>query len=262
MSAPGTNSPDEKSLSVLTPEWSVQARVRAACSLREGGASVAPWASLNLGLHVGDDPAAVLENRQRLRATLQLPQEPIWLEQVHGTAVWQPGASSRKADAAVTDRPGEVLAIMVADCLPVLFAPKPQVRDFAIGAAHAGWRGLAAGVLEATVAAMPIPARDLVAWLGPCIGPDHFEVGAEVLEAFSTAGDSARHFRAGGRPGHWLADLPGIARDRLRRLGIGEVRGGSWCTVSDPARFFSHRRDAGAAQGRSGRFAALLWSSD
>lgn len=251
---------ETKSLSILQPEWPVQACVRAACSLREGGVSVAPWASLNLGLHVGDDPAAVLENRRRLCEALQLPQEPIWLEQVHGTAVWQPGASSRRADAAVTDRPGEVLAIMVADCLPVLFAPKAHVHSFVLGAAHAGWRGLAAGVLEATVAALPIAARDLVAWLGPCIGPDHFEVGAEVREVFTAAGDSARHFRASARPGHWLADLPGLARDRLQRLGIEEIHGGSWCTVSDPARFFSYRRDAGLAEGRSGRFAALLWS--
>jgi YfiH family protein len=259
------NSPDLnlQDLRWLQPQWPVHERVRSACSLRAGGVSVAPWESLNLGLHVGDDPAAVRENRRRLRKALQLPAEPVWLQQVHGTAVWRAdgapiGPAGPIADAAVTDRPGEVLAIMVADCLPVLFAPKPEARGFALGAAHAGWRGLAAGVLEATVAALPLPASELVAWLGPCIGADQFEVGEEVLQAFTAAGDSARHFRA-GRPGHWFADLPGIARARLQRLGIEEIHGGGWCTVGAPMRFFSHRRDAALAQGRSGRFAALIW---
>lgn len=246
------------SLNFITPQWRVDDRVQAACSLRAGGVSMAPWDSLNLGLHVGDDGVAVLENRRRLRETLQLPAEPVWLEQVHGTAVWHAGASSRIADAAVTERPGEVLAIMVADCLPVLFAPKPGARRLALGAAHAGWRGLAAGVLEATVAALPLPASELVAWLGPCIGADQFEVGAEVVETFTAQGDEARHFRP-GRPGHWFADLPGLAGARLQRLGMDAVYGGHWCTVSDEVQFFSHRRDSQRPAGRSGRFAALIW---
>ncbi len=255
---------------LLYPDWPAPARVRAAFSLRDGGASRPPWASLNLGAHVGDDPAAVRENRRRLAAALGLPAEPCWLEQVHGTGVWRAGDGERdpaapppRADAIVIDRPGIVAAIMVADCIPVLFCDRDGTR---VAAAHAGWRGLVAGVLENTVAAFGGAPSGLLAWLGPAIGPAHFEVGGEVRDAFLAAAGGvdadagARVARAAarfqpGRGDRWMCDLTGLARDRLQALGVGAVSGGDWCTASDPARFFSHRRDAP----RTGRMAALVW---
>jgi YfiH family protein len=251
VSAPG-------GIGLLWPEWAAPARVRAAFSLRDGGASGPPWASLNLGTHVGDDPAAVRENRRRLAAALDLPAEPCWLEQVHGTAVWQADSAPwtlpsvpPQADAIVVRQPGVVAAIMVADCIPVLFCDR---GGRCVAAAHAGWRGLLAGVLENTVAAMGLPPSRLIAWLGPAIGPERFEVGAEVRDAFLVAARAAAHFRP-GREDRWMCDLTGLARDRLQALGIGAITGGNWCTASDPARFFSHRRDAP----RTGRMAALVW---
>lgn len=252
------------SVPLLAPQWAAPPGVRAAFSLRSGGSSVAPWDTLNLGVHVGDDPAAVAENRRRLAYALALPAEPVWLDQVHGTEVLVidgdalPAAGQRpRADAAVTRRAGVVLAIQVADCLPVLFASRDgQV----LGAAHAGWRGLAAGVLEATLTAMRVPPGDVVAWLGPCIGPAHFEVGEEVREAFLAAPTHAAGSAAAAAAfvpnprGRWLCDLPLLARQRLTALGIGQISGGEWCTAADPVRFFSHRRDQ-----RTGRMAALLW---
>lgn len=248
---------------MIRPEWSAPASVRSAFSLRSGGVSRAPFASLNVGIHVGDDPLAVQHNRRQLASQLSLPCEPLWLEQVHGTTVHSVRAGESVAvgalrerpvaDAAVTAAAGVVLAIQVADCLPVLLA----ARDGRVlGAAHAGWRGLAAGVLERTVAAMerltdgPL---ELCAWLGPCIGPAHFEVGAEVREAFLVAGDPPEAFEQNPR-GRWQCDLPGIARRRLGALGIRSIAGGEWCTAADPVRFFSHRRDQ-----RTGRMVALLW---
>jgi hypothetical protein len=247
---------------ILLPHWDVPARVNAAFSLRSGGVSDSPFDSLNLGIHVGDDPLRVAENRRRLRAALQLPAEPLWLDQVHGADVLgadAPGVAPRaadgrpRADAVVTHRAGVVCCIQVADCLPVLLA----ARDgSAIGAAHAGWRGLAAGVIENTVRAMRVPAAGLVAWLGPAIGPEKFEVGEDVREAFVARGPrAAAQFRPNER-GRWLCDLPALARAQLAALGVVSVSGGQWCTMSDAERFFSHRRD-----GRSGRMAALLWLS-
>ncbi len=252
------------SVPLLAPQWAAPPGVRAAFSLRSGGSSAAPWDTLNVGVHVGDDPAAVAENRRRLAYALALPAEPVWLDQVHGTEVWVidgnalPAAVQRpRADAAVTRRAGVVLAIQVADCLPVLFASRDgQV----LGAAHAGWRGLAAGVLEATLAAMRVPPAEVVVWLGPCIGPAHFEVGEEVREAFLAAPTNAAGSAAAAAAfvpsprGRWLCDLPLLARQRLTALGIGQISGGEWCTAADPVRFFSHRRDQ-----RTGRMAALLW---
>lgn len=242
----------------LVPEWPAPTSVRAAFSLRGGGVSAAPWASLNLGTHVGDDPDAVAENRRRLRATLQLPGEPRWLQQVHGVGVVEEGGAvglaTPAADAAVTAEAGVVLAIMVADCIPVLFCDRDGRR---IGAAHAGWRGLLAGVLENTVEALRAPPGSLLAWLGPAIGPARFEVGPEVRDAFlASASGPTAGARFLPRPeGRWLCDLPGLARDRLARCGVGWVGGGGDCTASDAARFFSHRRDAP----RTGRMAALIW---
>lgn len=243
---------------VLEPRWAAPAHVRAAFSLRSGGTSEPPWDTLNLGVHVGDDSAAVLENRRRLVHALRLPSEPVWLDQVHGKDVIEvdersrPAVGSRpRADAVVTRTSGIVLAIQVADCLPVLFSSRD---GRVLGAAHAGWRGLAAGVLEATVAAMATPASDLVAWIGPSIGPAYFEVGGEVREAFlvsQSGADSAFHPNPRGR---WQCDLPALARQRLASLGLTRVDGGEWCTAADHVRFFSHRRDQ-----KTGRMAALIW---
>ena len=245
---------------MLDTGWSPPSRVRAAFTLRSGGASAAPWDSLNLGLHVGDDPLSVAHNRRRVAQALSLPAEPRWLAQVHGVAVHHApleapladalAAVPPTADAAVTRDPGVVLAVMVADCLPVLLT---SADGSVLGAAHAGWRGLVAGVIERTVEAMGHDPAGLEAWLGPCIGPRHFEVGEEVREAFLAAGDAASAFEAtpGGR---WLCDLPALAKARLARLGVTRVAGGQWCTVADPVRFFSHRRDR-----QTGRMAALLW---
>jgi hypothetical protein len=228
-------------------------------STRAGGVSVGPWAALNLGEAVGDDPAAVAENRQRFEAALGGPR-PVWLRQVHGTTVLHLtdadlARPAQQADAAWTDQPGLACTVQVADCLPVLLAA-PDGR--AVAAAHAGWRGLAAGVLDATVAALcegsGVEPTALVAWLGPCIGPAAFEVGAEVREALAA---DAQHLvyrpRPDGDP-RWLADLPALARARLQRLGLRQISGGRWCTVSEPSRFFSYRRD-----GVSGRLAVAVW---
>lgn len=243
---------------ILEPEWPAPKSVRAAFTLRTGGVSAPPYDSLNVGAHVGDVAAAVAENRRRVRARLELPAEPLWLEQVHGIEVLdldearsRTFAASMTGDAATTRRAGKVCVIQVADCMPVLFA----ARDASVvAAAHAGWRGLAAGVLEATVARLGVPPRELLAWLGPAIGPGHFEVGEEVRAAFlreDSAADAA--FTANVR-GRWLCDLGALARQRLAALGVTAVFGGNWCTYADPKRFFSYRRD-----GHCGRMAALIW---
>lgn len=246
--APGRDSP-----AWLRPHWDAPGTVQAAFTLRGGGASAGPWGSLNLGAHVGDDPVAVAANRAGVVAALDLPGEPVWLEQVHGTRVadLDREATPAPADAACTRTPGRVCAILVADCLPVLFATR---CGDAVAAAHAGWRGLAAGVLEATVAALGVPGSALVAWLGPAIGPRHFEVGAAVREAFLAADAGCEtHFRPNERE-RWLCDLEGLARRQLAALGVARVRGGGECTYSDAERYFSHRR----AQ-PTGRMAALAW---
>lgn len=235
------------------PDWPAPAGVRAACSLRGGGVSVGPWQSLNLGDHVGDDPAHVGANRRRLREALGLSGEPMWLNQVHGVEVvraehW---SGQARADASVSTLRGAVCAVLTADCLPVLFADFSGTR---VAAAHAGWRGLAGGVLEQAVAALGVPPGDILAWLGPAIGPSAFEVGEEVRAAFARhhAGALA-HFRANTR-GRWQADLFGLARQRLALAGVSRVYGGEHCTASDPQRFFSYRRD-----GQCGRMASLVW---
>lgn len=251
---------------LLRPDWPAPRGVHAAFTLRGGGVSQPPWDSLNVGSHVGDDPVAVAENRRRLRAALALPAEPLWLEQVHGRDVVDadaPAAASGpvpRGDAVVTMRPGRVCAIQVADCLPVLFA---ATDGSCVGAAHAGWRGLASGVLEATVRALRVAPAGLMAWLGPAIGPAEFEVGDEVREAFlaaatASAGPGSRMAvepafvrNAAGR---WQADLYELARQRLAALGLHSVWGGGESTYADPGRFYSHRRGA-----PTGRHVALIW---
>ena len=253
----------------LDADWPVPPGVRALTTTRHGlGVSQTPFDSLNLGIRCGDDAGAVIENRRQLEAALALPSSPRWLKQVHGVDVvrfelplplagegWGEGGvvDEPQADAAVTSTPGTVLAILTADCLPVVFAARDGSE---IAAAHAGWRGLADGMLEATVAAMHTPANGIVAWLGPAAGPDSYEVGEEVFDAFASVsrdvGASAAF--APTRPGHWKVDLYALARRRLAAVGVTDVHGGGLCTISDPARFFSHRRDQ-----RSGRIATLAW---
>lgn len=238
-------------------------RVRALMSTRSGGVSQGAFASLNLGAAVGDDAAAVAENRRRFAAALD-GATPVFLRQVHGVRVQRLPlaagvAEPVEADASLTTEPGVACVIQVADCLPVLFAA-PDGRG--VAAAHAGWRGLAGGVLEATVAALCEAAdcapRDLEAWLGPCIGPRRFEVGRDVLEGFGLD-PGAPHPRFTPKPpDKWLADLAGLARDRLAALGMQHIDGGRWCTVEDGSRFFSFRRD-GALGHASGRLAAAIW---
>jgi YfiH family protein len=237
-------------LEIIVPDWPAAPRVRAAFTLRNGGVSVAPYDSLNLGAHVGDTADAVAENRRRVRERLGLPGEPGWLQQVHGVGVADLDAPV-SADAAVTRTPGRVCVIQVADCMPVLFA----ARDgSAVGAAHAGWRGLAGGVLEETVRKLAVPPPQLIAWLGPTIGQEHFEVGDDVRSAFvSRDPDAAIAFETNAR-GRWQCDLYALARRRLAALGVENVFGGGWCTYADTARFFSFRRD-----GQCGRMAALIW---
>lgn len=237
--------------------WPAPPGIRGGTSLRGGdGLSPAPFDRLNLGLRCGDDPANARANRERLAGWLGLPSTPQWLDQVHGTAVIRfdappAGGPEPVADAAVTSAPGVVLAILTADCLPVLLAARGGGE---IGAAHAGWRGLAAGVLEATVRAMHAPAGDVIAWLGPAAGPRAYEIGAEVREAFLAHDPAAAEAFTATRPGHWRMDLYALACQRLAAAGVREVHGGGECTISDPARYFSHRRD-----GRSGRLATLVW---
>jgi YfiH family protein len=247
---------------LLPFRWELPPGVFAAFTTRRGGSSAAPWDSFNLGVHVGDAPAAVAANRARVRDLLMLPVEPSWLEQVHGVDVADLDGPARstpvKADAAIATEKGRVCAIMVADCLPVLFASRDGTR---IGAAHAGWRGLAAGVLEHTVAALGVPGSALTAWLGPAISRAHFEVGDDVRAAFVGDDAGAAQFFAPNAHGKWLADLVGLARRRLASLGITSIWGGEWCTFADPEQFFSHRRD-GQKMGSSGRMAALIWRAE
>ena len=242
----------------LTADWPAPPGVRVITTLRGGdGVSPPPFDRFNLGLRCGDDPALASENRDRLARWLALPSAPHWLRQVHGTDVLRvqsaptPGDDEPEADAALTGQPGVVLAILTADCLPVVLAADDG-RE--IAAAHAGWRGLAAGMLETTVAAMTTPPSRLRAWLGPAAGPAAYEVGDEVRDAFlAVAPAAASAFRA-TRPGHWHVDLYELARQRLARAGLTAVHGGDRCTISEPEAFFSHRRD-----GRSGRMATLAW---
>jgi len=241
-------------LEPLIPDWPAPARVRALVTTRAGGVSSGSCASLNLGTRCGDDAVAVAENRARLAA--RLPSEPVWLRQVHGIAVADADAARAagdepEADASVARHAGTVCAVLVADCMPVVFADEAAT---VVAVAHAGWRGLAAGVLEATLEAMRVRPESVLAWLGPAIGPRVYEVGDEVRAAFI-----ARDLQAGKafvptRPGHWLLDLYLVARQRLAARGVQRVSGGGFCTYSDAPRFFSHRRD-----GRSGRMAAVAW---
>ncbi|MGE5492866.1 MAG: peptidoglycan editing factor PgeF [Actinomycetota bacterium] len=236
---------------VIVPDWPAPTGVRALQTTRSGGLSAEPYDSLNLGDHVGDDPATVDANRRRLAALV--PAEPVWLKQVHGVAVADAGhaEAGSEADASVSRRQGRACVVMTADCLPVLLCDRAGT---VVAAAHAGWRGLAAGVIEATVAAMDRPGDELLAWLGPAIGPDAFEVGDEVRAAFVAQDSRAAAAFVPGAPGKWLADIWLLARQRLAALGIHGVWGGGQCTVADRQRFFSYRRD-----GVTGRMGTFIW---
>lgn len=241
---------------VIVPPWPARAGVHAFTTLRgPAGHSAMPFAQLNLGAHCGDVAAHVASNRTLLKVQARLPAPPRWLRQVHGTAVHRFAAGDRdtepQADAAVTAVRGEVLAILTADCLPVAFA---ALDGSEVALAHAGWRGLCDGVLEATLQAMHSAPCDVMAWLGPAAGPQRYEVGDEVRAAFIARDRAAAQAFAATRPGHWLCDLYQLARQRLRAQGTGRIYGGEYCTISDAGRFFSHRRD-----GRTGRMASLIW---
>jgi YfiH family protein len=236
----------------LEADWPAPQGVRVISTYRMGGMSEGRYASLNLGDHVADAATAVMENRRLLQGAASLPAEPCWLSQVHGTDVADLDSSlPRAADAAISRSKGVVCAVLTADCLPVVFTNETAE---VVGAAHAGWRGLAAGVLEATVNALGVPPRQLMAWLAPCIGPKHFEVGEEVREAFLNRDAGADvAFRPNVR-GRFMADLAELARRRLRSAGLTRIYGGGHCTFEDSERFFSHRRD-----GTTGRQVTLIW---
>ncbi len=236
-------------------DWPAPRGVRALSTLRgdeRSGASKAPYGCFNLGDHVGDDPAAVAENRRRLKETAGLPGEPSWLSQVHGIGVADLDSPADRgfADAAIA-RGSAVCAILTADCLPIVLATD---SGDCVAAAHAGWRGLAAGVIEATVGAMGVPPGSLVAWLGPAIGPRHFEVGAEVREAFLKVDPQAGEAFEPNARGRFMADLAMLARRRLQLLGVNRIYGGGECTFTRADRYYSHRRD-----GITGRQATLIW---
>jgi len=238
----------------LIPDWPAPAAVHALVTTRSGGHSAAPYAGLNLATHVGDDPMIVRCNRQCLRRGIRpLPTDPLWLRQVHGTQVLV-GEDYRErtdADACIARTPNLVCAVLSADCLPLLLCAEDAS---VIGAVHAGWRGLSAGVVEACVAAMAIPPASLLAWLGPAIGPQAYQVGDDVRTVFCEHDRAAEGAFLPDQRGKWLCDLYLLARQRLAALGVMRVSGGEWCTFSDPQRFYSHRRD-----GVTGRMASCIW---
>lgn len=235
----------------IVPGWPAPRNVQALQTTRNGGFSAAPYASLNLGDHVGDNPLAISRNRMLLAPLL--PSEPVWLKQVHGTVVADAGQASclPEADASISSRPGAVCAVMTADCLPVLLCDE---RGSVVGAAHAGWRGLCDGVIESAVRAMGVLPQTLIAWLGPAIGSRAFEVEEEVRAAFISRQPEAAAAFIPGMPGKWHADIYLLARLRLNAFGVTRIYGGGLCTHTDSTRFFSYRRD-----GTTGRMGAFIW---
>jgi YfiH family protein len=245
-------------MNFLRPDWPAPPQVRAASTTRQGGVSRAPFHSFNLGGHVGDAPADVAANRKQLRKTLSLPAEPYWLNQIHGTVVvdldGEPGGLP-EADASITSTPNTVCAVLTADCLPILFCNQAGTQ---VAAAHAGWRGLAAGVLEATVASFTAPPEQIMVWMGPAIGPQAFEVGDEVRQAFCDVDPVAAQafvaVQSETNEKKWLADVYQLARQRLAVVGVNAVYGGGRCTFTEADDFYSFRRD-----GKTGRMASLVW---
>jgi YfiH family protein len=240
-------------LQLIEAGWPAPKNVRAIATTRVGGVSAGPYASLNLGAHVSDTEHAVRENRSRLRGALELPRDPLWLDQVHGTAVVEaaPHDAPPTADASFARSPGHVCAVLTADCLPVVFCDRDGT---CVAAAHAGWRGLVGGVLNSALSAMNVAPDRVLAWLGPAIEQDAFEVGPEVREQFlARSADNEPAFKSNAR-GRWQADLYDLARRELARLGVTQVFGGGFRCYADRDRFFSYRRD-----GKTGRLATLVW---
>ena len=237
----------------LTPDWPAPSNVRALCTLRSGGQSAAPFDTLNLATHVGDDPANVQRNRESLRRSVCLPAQPTWLNQVHGVTVVNAATTevTPTADGCVAHTPGRVCAILTADCLPVLFC---DLAGRCVAAAHAGWRGLAQGILQQTLSELRRPPQQVLAWLGPAIGPASFEVGEEVREQFLARDPGAAAAFVANHRERWQADLYTLARRDLARAGVTHIYGGGFDCCTDAARFFSYRRD-----GRTGRMASLIW---
>lgn len=235
----------------ITPDWPAPPNVRALQTTRQGGVSAAPYDSLNLGDHVGDEPLTVARNRVLLNHLL--PSEPVWLEQAHGTLVANADNASclPQADACIARHRESVCVVMTADCLPVLLC---DALGSVVGAAHAGWKGLVAGVIESTVLAMNAPPQNLMVWLGPAISQDAFEVGEEVRAAFVAAQPQAASAFTIGQSGKWLADIYALARIRLNALGITQIFGGNYCTYRESEKFFSYRRD-----GTTGRMGTFIW---
>ncbi len=240
-------------ITTLQPRWPAPGNVRSLVTTRQGGCSNKPFDSLNLADHVGDDPACVARNRHLLETEYHLPGVPFWLDQVHGCEVVSPQSAvpGCPADAVYSDKSGVVCAVLTADCLPLLITDR-QGKE--VCAVHAGWRGMVAGVIENALHCFRSPKQDLMAWLGPAIGPQAFEVGGEVRDAFVNDRKEAGRLFTPNRPGHWLADIYGLARQRLADAGVGFVCGGDYCTLSQDALFFSYRRD-----GVTGRMAAMIW---
>jgi purine-nucleoside/S-methyl-5'-thioadenosine phosphorylase / adenosine deaminase len=240
-------------LDLIAAEWPAPSNVRAVATTRVGGVSIGPYSSLNLGAHVGDDAQAVRENRLRLRTALELSRDPVWLNQVHGAAVVEatPHATPPTADASFARSPGQACVVLTADCLPVLLCDRDGTS---VAAAHAGWRGLAGGVVESALRAMGVSSDRVLAWLGPAIEQDRFEVGPEVREQFvARSADYGHAFQSNAR-GRWQADLYDLARRELARLGVTQVFGGGFRCYGERDRFFSYRRD-----GTTGRMATLVW---
>jgi len=236
----------------IIPDWPVPKHVRAVSTTRAGGVSQKPYAGFNLAAHVGDEADAVATNRALLARSLHLPRAPVWLNQQHGNHIIQAGQpGDLYADGSVTDQANTVCAVLTADCLPVLFCGRD---GWHIAAAHAGWRGLAAGVLESTLEAMQCDPSTLLAWLGPAIGPKAFEVGDDVRDCFIDHDTQARTGFIASAADRWLANLYELARQRLYAAGVGEIYGGHWCTFNESDRFFSYRRD-----GITGRMGTLIW---
>ncbi len=235
----------------IIPDWPVPDHVRAIITTRKGGSSQSPFDSLNLADHVDDNPASVINNRAILFESIGLPSEPMWLRQVHGCDVAEKGDDSTSADASTSTVPGQVCVVMTADCLPLLLCNRAGTR---VAAVHAGWRGLADGVIEATLNRFSEDGEELLAWMGPAIGPDRFEVGDDVRDRFLAENSSDENAFVPNGAGKWLADIYSLARTRLKTANCGYVGGGDYCTASDSERFFSYRRD-----GITGRMASLIW---
>lgn len=244
----------------ITPEWPVPANVRSYISTRIGGVSASPYASNNLGLHVGDDPELVAKNRAQLSDELGLAQMPQWLEQVHGVKVVNAKGDGvvRTADGSYSDQPGQACLVMTADCLPILLCDRQGTQ---VAALHCGWRSLAKGICARGLQKFTAKPGDILAYLGPAISQPHFEVGVDVLEAFFKAARNQEHaehiataFVSAQRPLHFYADIYALARAELNALGVTAIYGGDYCTYADESRFYSFRRDK-----VTGRMASLIW---